>query len=202
MRRFRAGLAGAAILVALPVSFAPPAAATPDDLGVMPGAGVAAGDDLPDLVGVKRRELREAALNEVLAGNARVQRRGASRVVRVGSVTTQAGVEDQYVELAREKTDKVFVILAQFGNVRHPSFPDQDTNSAIPGPARSRVRCTTNFRFQIARGIRAPSGSPTTTRPTIRTCISPRGRASSPSRLTTSASRLVATASTDRCPTG
>ena len=136
MRRFRAGLAGAAILVALPVSFAPPAAATPDDLGVMPGAGVAAGDDLPDLVGVKRRELREAALNEVLAGNARVQRRGASRVVRVGSVTTQAGVEDQYVELAREKTDKVFVILAQFGNVRHPSFPDQDTNSAIPGPAR------------------------------------------------------------------
>ena len=40
------------------------------------------------------------------------------------------------MELGREKTDKIFVILAEFGNDRHPSYPDQDTNPAIPGPTR------------------------------------------------------------------
>jgi immune inhibitor A len=43
--------------------------------------------------------------------------------------------DDQYVELAREKTDRIFVILAEFGDTRHPSYPDQDTNKNIPGPA-------------------------------------------------------------------
>ena len=135
MRGHRAALAAAAIVVALPASIASHAAASQDDWAVMPGAVVDTGDDLLDSVGVKRRELREAALTDVLAGKARVQRRGASSVVKVGSVTTTTGgVEDQYVELAREKTDKVFAILAEFGNVRHPSYPDQDTNGAIPGP--------------------------------------------------------------------
>jgi immune inhibitor A len=39
------------------------------------------------------------------------------------------------VELAREKTDKIFVILAEFGNQRDPKYPDQDTAPKIPGPA-------------------------------------------------------------------
>jgi immune inhibitor A len=43
---------------------------------------------------------------------------------------------DQYVELARQKTDKIFVVLAEFGNDRDPSYPDQDTDPATPGPAR------------------------------------------------------------------
>ena len=46
--------------------------------------------------------------------------------------------QDQYVELSREKTDKIFVILAEFGNERHPSYPDQDTDPATPGPTTLR----------------------------------------------------------------
>ena len=37
--------------------------------------------------------------------------------------------------MARQTTDRVFVILAEFGNDRHPSYPDQDTDPATPGPA-------------------------------------------------------------------
>jgi immune inhibitor A len=94
-------------------------------------------DDLPNPEEAKRRELREAAIQDVLAGRAKVQQRGASEVVKVGrtQATKTQPAEDQYVELAREKTDKIFVILAEFGNERHPSYPDQDTNPGIPGPA-------------------------------------------------------------------
>src|SRR6185437_16718359 len=42
---------------------------------------------------------------------------------------------DKYVELSREKTDKIFVVLAEFGNQRHPSYPDQDTDPNTAGPA-------------------------------------------------------------------
>ena len=39
-------------------------------------------------------------------------------MVKVGKTAAAAGApaEDQYVELAREKTDKIFVVLAEFGN--------------------------------------------------------------------------------------
>ena len=55
---------------------------------------------------------------------------------RPGRPPRTTKTKDQYVELAREKTDKIFVILAEFGNERHPSYPDQDTDPATPGPAR------------------------------------------------------------------
>jgi immune inhibitor A len=42
--------------------------------------------------------------------------------------------EVQYVELAREKTDKIFVILTEFRNQRHPNYPDQDTDPKTEGP--------------------------------------------------------------------
>ncbi len=51
--------------------------------------------------------------------------------------------KDKYVELKREKTDKIFVILAEFGNERHPSYPDKDTSAATAGPVRSTAPCTT-----------------------------------------------------------
>ena len=38
------------------------------------------------------------------------------------------------MELSREKTDRIFVILAEFGNERHPDFPDVDSDAAQPGP--------------------------------------------------------------------
>jgi len=41
---------------------------------------------------------------------------------------------DGYVELARERTDRVFVVLAEFGDARHPAFPDRNTSADIAGP--------------------------------------------------------------------
>ena len=48
----------------------------------------------------------------------------------------QPGDKGKYVELAREQTDHIFVILAEFGNQRHPDYPDQDTDPETPGPER------------------------------------------------------------------
>ena len=102
-----------------------------------------ASDELNNPLESKRRDLREAALTDVLSGKATAVKKNGSTVVKVGSSATsrKAGAKaaakkkDQYVELAREKTDKIFVILAEFGNERHPSYPDQDTAPATPGPA-------------------------------------------------------------------
>ena len=55
--------------------------------------------------------------------------------MKVGKTGAPAApAEDQYVELAREKTDKIFVVLAEFGNERAPGYPDQDTDQNIAGP--------------------------------------------------------------------
>ena len=96
-------------------------------------------DELPNPQEDKRRALREEAVKAVLNGEATAMQRGASTVVKLGGEQAQgvAGKKDaKYVELSRETTDRVFVILAEFGNTRHPSYPDQDTNATIPGPAR------------------------------------------------------------------
>ncbi len=86
-------------------------------------------DELPNAAEDKRRALREEALTEVLKGNATAVQRGDSTVVKMGK-----GNKTQFAELSRTTTDRVFVILAEFGNDRHPSYPDQDTSAATPGP--------------------------------------------------------------------
>ncbi|WP_285624305.1 immune inhibitor A domain-containing protein [Kineosporia sp. NBRC 101677] len=120
---------------------APRAAAAPVD-----GASVSGVSD-DDLVGplqVKARALREKAITQVLNGQAEVETRNGSKVVRLaGAADAADGVkargsdpgEGQYVELGRQTTDKIFVVLAEFGNQRHPQFPDQDTDPGTPGPA-------------------------------------------------------------------
>ena len=112
-------------------------AGTPDE---------AAGHELPNPLEEKRRALREEALTEVLAGKATIQDRGASQVVKVSQVSTPEAVnaagqttaaattESQYVELGREATDRIFVVLTDFGTQRDTRFPDKDLEPSIPGP--------------------------------------------------------------------
>ena len=38
----------------------------------------------------------------------------------------------QFVQLAREGTDRVFVVIAEFGNARHSSFCDPGQTCAFP----------------------------------------------------------------------
>src|SRR5690349_15775420 len=101
MRRVTAGLgslalaAGLATTVAVSAPAAPPVGAT----GQPRGAVV---DDLPDATETKRRELRQAALQKVLTGHAKVLDRHGSKVVKLGKTGARgAAAEDQYVELAR-----------------------------------------------------------------------------------------------------
>jgi immune inhibitor A len=144
MRKVGAGLGGLALAAGLATTFALSAGAAPPE-GTAFRQGVV--DELPNPAEEKRRALREVALQKVLAGDAKVRRRGASKVVKVA----RANGEDQYVELAREKTDKIFVILAEFGDTRHPSYPDRDTNPNIPGPA--------TFNGPLHNAILAPDRS-------------------------------------------
>ncbi|MEU5939484.1 immune inhibitor A domain-containing protein [Micromonospora sp. NPDC047548] len=106
--------------------------------------------DLPDRLEEKRRALRQEGLSEVLSGRAKPQKINGSTVVKVGETAGgataganartaapgKAGKKEQYVELARERTDRIFVILAEFGDERDPAYPDKDENPDIPGPTR------------------------------------------------------------------
>ncbi len=98
-------------------------------------------DDLPSAAEQKRRDMRQEALSDVLSGKRKAVKRGDSTVVKMGKKAAanskkakKAGEVDQYVELGREKTDKIFVVLVEFGNERHPDYPDQDTDPNTPGP--------------------------------------------------------------------
>ena len=112
--------------------------------------------------------------------------------------------EDQYVELARETTDQIFVILAEFGDERHPSYPDQDTDpdTAGPDPVR-RSAAQRDPRAQPARWTTPPSGRPDYSAGPLPPALLRRpGRATSRSRPTTRPSPPAGTASTARSPTG
>jgi len=115
---------GAGAALAVPAQQAPSAdASTPSD-------------ELISADEQKQRASREVALSQVLNGQAQPEKRGASTVVKIGNADRRRGHVDKYVELGREKTDKIFVVLAEFGNQRDPKYPDQDTNPDIAGPAK------------------------------------------------------------------
>ena len=116
-------------------------------------------DDLPNAMEQARRAAREKAIAGVLTGKYTAVKKGASTVVDLGpdarSTLDSVGrgngkngkkgdaggpVGDSYksrfVEIAREKTDQIFVVLVEFGN--QPS-PFRRTRP----PSAPRVRCTT-----------------------------------------------------------
>lgn len=136
------GLGGAVISPALasavPAADTSAAVGTPDPVSLV--------DELPNPMEDKRRALREEAITGVINGELQAQEVNGSTVVKVGSADrepaadngarrSEAKTKDQYVELERESTDRIFVILAEFGDERDPAYPDQDTAPLIPGPA-------------------------------------------------------------------
>jgi immune inhibitor A len=145
MRKIVVGLLGLSLASGLgtslsAVAVAAPASSTPGTVQASEDPLPVGVDELPNPLEAKRRELREQGLTAVLNGTKKAEKRGASTVVKVGKNPTSKDKnksgKDQYVELARQTTDRVFVILAEFGNERHPSYPDQDTSTATPGPVR------------------------------------------------------------------
>ncbi|WP_157416163.1 immune inhibitor A domain-containing protein [Agromyces allii] len=143
------GAATAALLTAsmigAPAAFAaPPADSAP--------SGVAPSDALPNPLDEKRTALRESAITGVLNGELTTEQRGDSTVVKVGSEAPAAApgnksgkpgkpgkAKDQYVELSRETTDRIFVILAEFGDEQHPSYPTSPTAQRGTGPLHNEI---------------------------------------------------------------
>ena len=150
MRKPLPRLLGITLAVGLSVTLGPsalagasaPAAAAGPAAALAPGDEPAlAVDDLPNPFAEKRRELREEAVSGVVSGKLRPEVRNGSTVVKLGRIDegqNRGGRKhkDRFVELKREKTDRIFVIITEFGNERHPSYPDQDTDPATPGPTR------------------------------------------------------------------
>ena len=105
----------AAALTVAPVTLA--GAAQPvDDGPVFAGRGV---DNLSHPLGDEQAARRARALAAKLQGKAK----GKTHEVAKG----------QYVELELERNDRVFVILAEFGNTIHPSY------GQAPGPLHNQI---------------------------------------------------------------
>src|SRR4029453_7805772 len=133
VRKVVVGLLGASLVTSVGImlptvaSAAPPVDPTP---AAKADSNPALIDDLPNPLEDKRRALREQAVADVVSGKAKPQKRNGSTVLKVGR-TQGSGVSnravakagtDQYVELSRERTDRIFVILAEFGNERAPGY--------------------------------------------------------------------------------
>jgi immune inhibitor A len=146
MRKAIAGLAALALAIGVGGAWAQPLGATPSRPAAPPAGepATSTSDEPHNPLEDKRRELRETAITQVLNGQATPEQRNGSTVVRVSDAglaatanrSQRAQGRDQFVELAREQTDRVFVALVEFGNERHPDYPDQDTDPDTPGPAR------------------------------------------------------------------
>ncbi|OII64255.1 protease [Streptomyces sp. CC53] len=156
-RAFRAS----AVLVALAATAATAGAFTTAQADNRPDTGIERHDPAPgaveeghahdkaghvdhDLKGPfseQQAKAREAALEQVLSGESTVQRRGGSQVVKLDN--------KKYVELAREKTDRIFTILVEFGdkvdNETLVDRKDDDTDEpkpkygGTPGPLHNQI---------------------------------------------------------------
>lgn len=150
MKRVTSGLIGLGLVASFGVATAAPSVA---DQSAPPANGpsrASSDHELKNPLEDKRRALREEAITSVLNGDAKAVTKNGSTVVKVGKGSSPADaasqfndrsrkqrkgkMRDQYVELKQERADKVFVILAEFGNERHPDFPDVDTDPNTPGP--------------------------------------------------------------------
>ncbi|MFI1095153.1 immune inhibitor A domain-containing protein [Streptomyces sp. NPDC020917] len=128
-------------------------AAVPDQAGSA-GSAAASHDpaasephDLPGPFSKQQAAERSAALQQVVSGEASVQQRDGSKVVQLGG---GKGKKSKYVELGREKTDKIFTILVEFGDTvdsttqYDPDGPDGPKPpvtkyGGTPGPAHNTI---------------------------------------------------------------
>jgi immune inhibitor A len=132
VRKVVVGLLGAAMVTSVGAMLPTVAQAAPpvDPAPSAVSNGETQVDDLPNPLEDKRRALRTQAVSDVVSGKKTPLSRNGSQVMKVG----RHGQKDQYVELSRKRTDRIFVILAEFGNERSPSYPDVDSDPNTPGP--------------------------------------------------------------------
>ncbi|MFF6913210.1 immune inhibitor A domain-containing protein [Streptomyces sp. NPDC012466] len=83
---------------------------------------------------------RQEALKQVISGKSKVKNRDGSKVVQLKS---KKG-DSKYVELGREKTDKIFTILVEFGDKVDSRYGGTagPLHNAIPKPDRKKDNST------------------------------------------------------------
>ncbi|MFF1875003.1 immune inhibitor A domain-containing protein [Kitasatospora herbaricolor] len=90
--------------------------------------------DLPGPLTEKTKARRQAATEQLIAGTATVERRAGGDAVRLG--------QGEYVELARERTDRIFTVLVEFGDQVDTTTRTPDgavKYGGAPGPAHNRI---------------------------------------------------------------
>ncbi|MEW2618698.1 immune inhibitor A domain-containing protein [Streptomyces sp. NPDC048106] len=85
--------------------------------------------DLDGPLSKTQRAQRTEALNQLIAGEASPQERDGSKVVKLKSGKGKS----KYVELSREKTDKIFTILVEFGDQTDSRY------GGTPGPLHNQI---------------------------------------------------------------
>ncbi|MFI9624937.1 immune inhibitor A domain-containing protein [Streptomyces sp. NPDC052042] len=106
-----------------------------------PGTGKGNAHDLQGPFSEQQDAQRQAALEKVISGEKKISKRDGSQVVKLG--------DKKYVELGREKTDKIFTILVEFGDqVDDTTMYDPDGEGPLPpvkkyggtpGPAHNTI---------------------------------------------------------------
>ncbi|GAB2593282.1 immune inhibitor A [Streptomyces capparidis] len=97
--------------------------------------------NLPGPLTERENAKRQEAIKQLVSGEADIKQRGASKSLRLG--------KNKYVELDREKTDKIFTILVEFGDkVDTSTMHDPDGSGpqppvvkygGSPGPAHNQI---------------------------------------------------------------
>ncbi len=90
--------------------------------------------DLPGPLTEKVRAEQKEATQQLLAGTAKIEEHGGSTSVKLG--------RDKYVELARQRTDKIFTILVDFGDQVDSTTKTKDGKlkyGGTPGPAHNQI---------------------------------------------------------------
>ena len=117
-------ISAAGLLLAGGLAASSPAnAAAPNDTGP-DTAGKKLSDNMRSPQAVKQDALLQKALVKKLKGDQSAQ----GKVARLGS--------GQYVNLENEGTDRVFVILAEFGDTRHSAYPDTKVDGSAASDAQ------------------------------------------------------------------
>ncbi|WP_326661746.1 immune inhibitor A domain-containing protein [Streptomyces sp. NBC_00385] len=106
-----------------------------------PGSAKGNAHDLEGPFSKQQDAQRQAALEQVISGDKKVSERSGSKVVKLD--------DNKYVELGREKTDKIFTVLVEFGDqVDNTTMFDPDgagpkpavpKYGGTPGPAHNKI---------------------------------------------------------------
>ena len=88
-------------------------------------------DDLKSPLGEKQRALREAAVQQVVKGTAKIETKGGQQVINVGR--DRAG-KSQYVQYAVNREESIFTILSDFGTAAKSA-----TTGGTAGPLNNQI---------------------------------------------------------------